>query len=53
MVPVFPVNDKVVPFPGHKAVAVAEAVPATEVGLTVTVIATRGPSQPEAFTCAT
>jgi hypothetical protein len=53
MVPVFPVRDSVVAFPGQKVVAIADAVPAIEVGLTVTVIATLGPSQPDALTCAT
>ena len=49
MVPVLPVNEIVVVVP-EQIVAVPVAVHATGVGLTVTVIATLGPSQPDAFT---
>ena len=50
MVPVLPDNESVTVLPGQMFVAVVVAVPTTVAGLTVTVIATLGPSQPDVFT---
>ena len=52
-VPVFPVKLRSTVDPPQIAEALTDAVPATDVGLTVTVIATLGPSQPEALACET